>query len=386
MNDCAWFKTNLGSLVEINSRVINSNYPQKVINYIDTGSVTRNVFDTPQLLPVGSAPSRAKRLVKQGDTIISTVRPIQRHYGYINDPVENLIVSTGFVVVTPKEIDPKFLYYVLTQDSITEYLNQIAESSATAYPGFTPTLINNLEIFIPKGIPEQRAIADVLSALDDKIDLNRRMNQTLEELAQTLFKHWLIDYPDEGWVKKPLDEIALFLNGLALQKYPPKGGEYLPVIKIAQLRTNHSEGADKAGVYLDPEYIVNDGDVLFSWSGSLTVILWCGGKGALNQHLFKVTSDTYPKWFYYYWIKHHLPDFQAIAEGKATTMGHIQRHHLHEAIVIVPDQKTLAGLTESIEPIIDKIIANNIESRTLAELRDTLLPRLMSGQVWVKAT
>lgn len=277
-------------------------------------------------------------------------------------------------------VDSRFLYYFFNSPLGVYQLGTILRQVAVA--GITGSDLVKLMIPLPP-LPEQRAIADVLSALDDKIELNRRMNQTLEQLAQAIFKHMFIDNPDESWDEKPLDEIATFLNGLALQKFPPIGDEYLPVIKIAQLRTNSSKGADRAGTYLESEYIVNDGDVLFSWSGSLTVILWSGGKGALNQHLFKVTSTIYPKWFYYFWIKHHLPEFQAIAEGKATTMGHIQRNHLHEAMVLVPDHKTLDELTAIIEPMIDKIIANNIESRTLAELRDILLPRLMSGQVRV---
>jgi type I restriction enzyme, S subunit len=123
---------------------------------------------------------------------------------------------------------------------------------------------------------------------------------------------------------KSLDKIAHFLNGLALQKYPPKDDRSLPVIKIAQLRAGNTNGADRASADLEPDYIVEDGDLLFSWSGSLECVLWTGGQDALNQHLFKVTSDKYPKWLCYLGIHQHLDDFRHIAAGKATTMGHIQ--------------------------------------------------------------
>lgn len=314
----------------------------------------------------------------RGDILFGKLRPYFRKV--IVAPFNGVCSTDIWVVRAKPGIDQRFLFYWMASKEFVEKASQASEG--TKMPRASWDFVSKIESNIPP-LPEQRAIADVLSALDDKIELNRRMNQTLEQLAQTIFKHMFIDNPDESWDEKPLDEIATFLNGLALQKFPPIGDEYLPVIKIAQLRTNSSKGADRAGTYLESEYIVNDGDVLFSWSGSLTVILWSGGKGALNQHLFKVTSTIYPKWFYYFWIKHHLPEFQAIAEGKATTMGHIQRNHLHEAMVLVPDHKTLDELTAIIEPMIDKIIANNIESRTLAELRDTLLPRLMSGQVRV---
>lgn len=119
--------------------------------------------------------------------------------------------------------------------------------------------------------------------------------------------------------------------------------------------------------------------MLFSWSGSLEVELWCGGRGALNQHLFKVASANFPKWFYFLWTRYHLPAFQAIAAGKATTMGHIQRRHLSEAQVFIPTAAEMETMDKTMSPIIEKITANNLESRTLAALRDALLPKLLSG-------
>ena len=265
-------------------------------------------------------------------------------------------------------------------------------------------------------VPEQRAIASILGALDDKIELNRRMNATLEVMARAIFQSWFVDFdpvrakaegretglPDEiaalfpdgfvesqlgklpaGWEISGLDSVARFLNGLALQKYPPASDGILPVIKIAQLRAGHAVGADSATAAIPPEYIVRDGDVLFSWSGSLECVLWAGGAGALNQHLFKVTADTYPKWFYYFWIHEHLDDFRHIAAGKATTMGHIQRHHLTDAKVVVPSQHILEAASESIGPLLELSWRCKVESRNLAAIRDALLPRLVSGELSV---
>lgn len=267
-------------------------------------------------------------------------------------------------------------------------------------------------------VPTQRAIARILGALDDKIELNRRQNATLEELARAIFKSWFVDFdpvraraegrapaaidaataalfPDSfeeiggrkvprGWRVISLDGIASFLNGLALQKFPPEGENYLPVIKIAQMRKDGVEGADKASPDISSAYVVQDGDVLFSWSGSLEVMIWCGGPGALNQHLFKVTSSQFPRWFYYLWTRHHLPNFQAIAASKVTTMGHIQRHHLTEARVIVPSDGVLAAADKLVRPIVDKFVQNKLQFRTLTALRDALLPRLLSGELRVR--
>jgi type I restriction enzyme S subunit len=252
--------------------------------------------------------------------------------------------------------------------------------------------------------------------LDDKIDLNRKMNATLDEIARTLFRSWFVDFdpvcakaeghqpegmdaetaalfPDrfvdselgpipEGWEVRSLDEIATFLNGLALQKFPPQGNDAdLPVIKIAQLKKGTAEGAGLASSDVPMPYIVDDGDVLFSWSGSLEAVIWGGGKGALNQHLFKVTSDVYPRWFYYYWIHQHLAEFRTIAAGKATTMGHIQRRHLTDAEVLCPSPVLLKRLDAILSPLVALISANLQGCRTLVEVRDALLPELLSGRL-----
>jgi type I restriction enzyme S subunit len=185
---------------------------------------------------------------------------------------------------------------------------------------------------------------------------------------------------------KILDQIARFLNGLALQKYPPAHGQSLPVIKIAQIRAGNADGADRASADLQPDYVVQDGDILFSWSGSLECRLWAGGPGALNQHLFKVTSHKYPRWLCYLGIHQHLADFRHIAAGKATTMGHIQRHHLSDAKLPVPPPALLRAMDPVIRPIVESTWRRAVQSRTLAALRDTLLPKLISGELRVKDT
>ena len=186
----------------------------------------------------------------------------------------------------------------------------------------------------------------------------------------------------EGWVSRSLDSIANYLNGLALQKFPPESEtEFLPVIKIAQLRSGNTNGADKASTQIKPEYVVVDGDVLFSWSGSLEVEVWNGGHGALNQHLFKVTSNEVPKWFYFFATRHHLSDFRTIAAGKATTMGHIQRKHLTEARIAVAPPESMEKFDAVIASQFDQLVSNAQQSRSLAQLRDTLLPKLISGEL-----
>lgn len=234
-------------------------------------------------------------------------------------------------------------------------------------------------------LSEQKSIASVLSNLDDKIDLLHRQNITLEKMAETLFRQWFVEEEKEEWEEKPLSSIANFLNGLACQKFLPKNDiDKLPVLKIKELREGFTEKSDWATTDVKPEYIVKNGDVVFAWSASLMVKIWDGQDCILNQHLFKVTSDVYPKWFYYLWCKYHLEEFISIAVSHATTMGHIKRRDLDEAIVLVPSTNKLEEMTLIVEPLIDKIIENNKQIRTLTSLRNTLLPKLMSGEVRVE--
>lgn len=307
-----------------------------------------------------------------------------------------------------------FLYYLLKY-SVGD-LQQITHGAV--FDTITRDTFQEVTVNLPP-LPEQRAIAHILGSLDDKIELNRRMNATLEGIARTLFTSWFVDFdpvharmgdlpfdlnlppevlnlfPDSfedselgpiprGWKVRSLDEIAEFLNGLACQKYPPKDGkESLPVIKIRELRQGISENTDLASAEVPKEYIVDNGDVLFSWSGSLLVDIWTQNKGLLNQHLFKVTSTEYPKWFFYHWSDHHLNEFIRIASDKATTMGHIKRQHLSDAKVLVPDEKMLGFADMQIKPLLQQRIQKNLEIHKLSALRDTLLPKLISGEVRV---
>ena len=177
-----------------------------------------------------------------------------------------------------------------------------------------------------------------------------------------------------------------FLNGLALQKFPPENdGTDLPVLKIAQLNRGTADGGSFASNKIAEKYVVNDGDVIFSWSASLMVKIWTGGKAALNQHLFKVTSSKYERWFQYFWCKHHLEKFTAIAKSKATTMGHIQRKHLDEAKIVIPGKNLINAANTIMTPLTEIMVSQSVTSKNLANLRDTLLPKLINGDIDVSA-
>lgn len=187
----------------------------------------------------------------------------------------------------------------------------------------------------------------------------------------------------DGWGEASLLDIANYKNGLAMQKFRPKAGDPgLPVLKIRELGQGCcGPDSERCQSDIDEAVAVHDGDLVFSWSGTLLLVFWAGGDAGLNQHLFKVTSAAYPSWFYYMWTKYHLRKFIAMAKDRATTMGHIKRSALADSKVLIPERPILEELTESMQPIVDQVILNKVENRKLGSLRDVLLPKLMSGEI-----
>lgn len=293
------------------------------------------------------------------------------------------VIDTAFYAEPLTDrIDLKWAYYkFLTYD-----INGM--DSGSAIPSTDRYQIYSIEVEVPP-LEKQRKIVAVLDCIDRKININQKVNDNLYAQAKAIFdNHFInIDAIPAGWRKGNLLDIANYLNGLAMQKFRPQGNEIgLPVLKIKELRQGScDDSSELCSLRIKPEYIIHDGDVIFSWSGSLLVDIWCGGTCGLNQHLFKVTSDIYDKWFYYLWTAHHLARFIAIAADKATTMGHIKREELAKAEVLIPCEEDYTSLTSIMQPIFELIISNRIEARKLAALRDELLPKLMSGEIDVSA-
>lgn len=352
------------------------------LSVVDFNDDHRWVYNTEKTITQAGLENSSTKLLRKGDLIISARGTV----GALAQLKRPMAFNQSCYGIRKKEgiSHEDFLYY-LVKYSVGRLLKNV---HGAVFDTVTRQTFENIQISLPP-LPEQKAIAAVLSSLDDKIELLREQNKTLEDTAQAIFREWFGKYRvddelPEGWATKSLSKIADFLNGIALQKFPAESEiNYLPVIKIRELKSGITNQTDRASKNIDQKYIVEDGDVLFSWSGSLELVIWKYGRGALNQHLFKVTSKEYPKWFYYFWIYHHLEQFRSLASAKATTMGHIQRHHLDEALVYIPDSDFMRKAHRIFEPMFEKIIANNAQIQTLSTLRDTLLPRLMRGEVRV---
>src|SRR5690625_262430 len=317
------------------------------------------------------------QLLPKGTVLLTSRAPI----GYVAIAKNNICTNQGFksLILNEDLAYNQFIYYWIKNN--VDYLQSIG--TGTTFAEIIGSVVKEIEILLPP-LPEQKAIASVLSSLDDKIDLLHQQNQTLEALAETLSRQWFIEEAKEDWEEMSLSSMANFLNGLACQKFPPKNEkDRLPVLKIKELRNGISADSDWCTTEVDNKYIVENGDVIFSWSASLMVKIWDGETCILNQHLFKVTSEKFPKWFFYLWCKHYLAEFTAIAKAHATTMGHIKRRDLDEAMILAPSDDELKKMTIAMNPILDKIQINNNEIQTLTQLRDTLLPKLMSGEMRV---
>ena len=311
-------------------------------------------------------------------TILMSINGTIGNVGFYND--EKCILGKSACYFNLKDnVDKNFVYYTFLTDDFQSHLLNIA----------TGTTIQNVplkglreSIILLPPLDEQKRIASILTSIDDKIDLLHRENATLEVMAETLFRQWLIEEAKEHWNEMPLTKIANFTNGLACQKYPPKNDiDKLPVLKIRELANGISSDSDYATTEVANEYMVHAGDVIFAWSASLMVKIWDGEDCILNQHLFKVTSDSFPKWFYYCWCKYHLNEFITIAQSHATTMGHIKRGDLENAMVLVPSNNELKVMSDRFDCIIQKLENNNKEICTLIQTRDNLLPKLMNREI-----
>ena len=274
-------------------------------------------------------------------------------------------------------------YYLYCYISSKAFYNQMSNNmTGSGQPTIPMKTIRQLKIPVPD-IRVQVKLANMMWAINQKIRYNKQINNNLEQQARLIFNNFFFqaDKDRSCWKETSLLNIADYLNGLAMQKYRPQNNEpSLPVLKIKELRQGICDNSsDLCSSHISSEYIIHNGDVIFSWSGTLLVDFWTGGECGLNQHLFKVTSTKYEKWFYYLWTKHHLDNFIDIAANKATTMGHIKRSDLQSSIVLVPPVEEYNHISSIITPLFNEAISRRIENNELSKLRNILLTKLLSN-------
>ena len=305
---------------------------------------------------------------------VSMIPRSRRHHRYV--------LSTSHVKArldANRALPEYYYYYFRSPQGQQELLKNI---STVGVPGLAQPVATIKSLVVPyPPLPVQRAVASVLGALDDKIAVNDRIVFTCGKLLSLRLTHWMqsnIDMVDT----RPLSSMAAFVNGRAFTKGASGTGRM--VIRIAEINSGPSGSTVYSDIDVPEEHLARPGDVLFSWSGSLAVVRWFRAEGIVNQHIFKVVPNPgVPRWLIFELIKAELSMFKGIAADKATTMGHIQRHHL-DAVVNVPSQGEIRRLDAELVPLWDRALSAEQESLKLAELRDMLLPRLMSGEIRVR--
>ena len=388
MSMSEWQKYKLGEVYSFSSGLSKSSdqfgYGFDFLTFKD---VFNNYFLPDKLTALVNSTEKERQTcsIKRGDVFLTRTSETDDELGMSSVSLKDYPNATfnGFTKrlrpIGNVEIYPEFVAYYFRSPRFRA--NIVGMSSITTRASLNNSMLAELPLLLPN-YEEQVRIATILKSLDDKIELLHRENKTLEAMAETLFRQWFIEEAKEDWEEISLTKVANFLNGLACQKYPPKNEiEKLPVLKIRELSNGIGDDSDWATTDIASEYIIHAGDVIFAWSASLMVKIWDGEDCILNQHLFKVTSYKYPKWFYYLWCKHHLNEFIAIAQSHATTMGHIKRSDLESAIVLIPSNKELMMMNEQMDGMLRKIENNNRQLQTLIKVRNVLLPKLMNREI-----
>ena len=400
----------------VDKKTIEGEIPVRLCNFVDVYHNWAITKDKAEHFMLASAKQAEidKCSIAKGQVAITKDSETRDDIGiatYFADDFDYVVLGYHCALITPDPtiVDGKYLNAFMHTKYIQKYFENNASGSGQRYT-LSNSTINTIPVLLPS-LTEQHTIGKVLADIDRKIELNKQINDNLEAMAKQLYDYWFVqfDFPNEegkpykssggamvwneklkreipkGWFCGTLLDIAEYTNGLACQKYRPTDDNKLPVIKIKEMHDGLSVDTEWVKADIPDDVKVFDGDVLFSWSASLEVMLWAYGNGGLNQHIFKVTSKNgYPRSFYFYQLVHYIGVFKQMAEARKTTMGHITQDHLRQSTIVLPPDVDIANkLEEKLCPIFDAIVKNSQEIMTLTKQRDELLPLLMNGQATV---
>ncbi|MGL9913625.1 type I restriction enzyme, S subunit [Enterococcus sp. DIV0784] len=409
-------KYSISEICEINKFSLKKNDVRKKIRYLDTANLNQNIISklVTYNLNVDKIPSRAKRIVRPNDILISTVRPNKLHYGLIDNPVENLIASTGFAVLSPntKKVNPTYLYILLTLPSTTNILQKTAENSTSTYPSIKPTVISELMFDFPM-LEIQKKIGDFYKSCSKKIELNNQIINTLEETATTLFNHWFIDFefPDkkgnpykssggkmieselgeipEEWTVGKISDLGQVIGGGTPSKkkeeYYLKGG--IPWITPKDLSiqksvfiSNGKLDITELGLSKSSAKLMPKGTILFSSRAPVGYVAIASNDLSTNQG-FKsiVPNKKILTEFLYLFLKKNVSKIESMASG--STFKEVSGTVMKNIKLIIPNDMSLIKFKEIVYPIFCKIEQLEKEIKFLEDTRDTLLPKLLSGEI-----
>ena len=369
-----WKFVSLGEICDVNKNSFTKNDKYEYINYLDTGNITENkINDILRIDDLSLIPTRAKRKIQKNDVIFSTVRPNQKHYGIIKKPIENMICSTGFAVISGKKdiLDNRFLYYYLSQDEIVNYLQVIAENSVSVYPSIKPTDITKLKIKLPE-ITEQRKIADILDSLSNKIEYNSYINQNLEAQAQAIFKSWFVDFEPfgkkkpEDWKEYRLGDFLPIITGKKNANVSSQQGKY-PFFSCAQ------------DIAWTENFSFDANAILVAGNGDFNVKFYNGKFEAYQRTYVLIPYNPKLTNWLYYVVKYNLGKITSGARG--SVIKFITKGNLENFSFFAPSNLNDLDLIDFFNSANNKIAENKLEILQLSQLRDALLPKLMSGEI-----
>ena len=390
----------LRNFVEVNPESVTKTYPHDEILYIDISSVGSGYFaESPKLFSINEAPSRAKRIVRDGDTILATVRPNLRSFMFIKEPDDNTVASTGFAVLRAKDnVVPRFIYYAVTDRRFTGYLTN--NTKGTSYPAVDTATVLRGEI--PDfNLRQQWIIASILSAYDNLIENNRRRIHLLEQAARLLYKEWFahLRFPGhehtpitngvpEGWERKTYSDLFKFLGGFAFKStnYQSKGKFGIVTIKNvhdARFVPECLSRLDDIPKKMKAHCALQTGDILLSLTGNVGRACIVVGKNCLlNQRVAKVVSNLgIPKSFRYWTFSNETTQKELANLAYGVAQLNLSLVKLGKREFLKPSS-LLLGLFEKIaDPIFQQITMLNLEIVQLTQARDLILPRLMNGEV-----
>lgn len=370
----SWNCIRLGDVCCVNTEAYSEKEQWDYVHYLDTGNITKNCIDEIQYIDLmkKKLPSRARRKVKYNSILYSTVRPNQCHYGIVKEQSSNFLVSTGFSVidVIDERVDADFLYCYLTMNAVTEKMHAIAEQSTSAYPAIKSSDIEDLELKLPD-ILTQKRIASFLMSLEHKITNNTKLNKNLEEQVSAIYQAWFEDFScSDGirpyeWTMFPLADIADVTSGkrpLVKSTYQTKETP-IPILGASSIM-----GFTSAENYSD--HILVIGRV-----GTHGIVQRFNGSCWASDNTLVIRSK------FYEYVNQILQRVDYHAMNRGSTQPLITQSDIKNVAVLLPDQTTLSKFEKIAASLMAVYEYNLLESTKLITLRDTLLPRLMSGEL-----
>ena len=372
----------LKEIADFNKESIGKNSNYEFINYLDTANITNGAIDTIVRMPIEEAPSRAKRVVHNNDMVYSTVRPNLCHYGILDSPVENMIVSTGFTVISCKDdVNPYYVYNYLTQNDITSQLHSIAENSTSAYPSIKPSDLESIEIKLPK-LDIQNKIAKILTDIDKKIKINNEINNNLSKLCNNIFHNYLDKYEDKIENKKIVDIVNKVVTG----KTPSTANKefwdgIIPFITIPDMHNQiFTIKTERNITELGAKSIIPKNSISVSCIATVGLVSINTKESQTNQQINSIVlKNDYDLYFLYEYLSEQEDFMKSIAGGSTTY--NINKNTFENIEVPYLPKELLIDFNNVVCNMFEKIKNNQYENEELSQLRDTLLPNLMNGEI-----